>query len=403
MNRLEKARSIKESQKRKINLKLFAILAAMTCLLLFGLFRIIIIRSAACTYVMTDGERYETVRLYPGTVEEACSKAGFRNVEVVTRKDDDGTVYLTLKETFDVSIQTSDGTLTIRTAPCTVGELLEANGIRVGSDDIVTPDIDDWLSDSTQITVARVTFTTETETENIPFSVEVQYDTRLLKGQQEIAQYGEDGEKSIEYRVEEHDGEEVSREVVNEKEVKAPVSCIVKQGTRIAQNKQEEQAAAAASQTTVSNRPLPSSHPETESTGEFSTAGRSQVWSVPAGIQDDTENKIITAGDGSSYEYTAVIDVTATAYHRIEDGGEITASGTVTQYGTIAVDPRVIPLGSRLYVVSDGGDQSWSYGPGLAEDTGGLIKGTKIDLFFMTGDEANDFGIRPAKVYILKD
>ena len=87
MNRLEKARSIKESQKRKINLKLFAILAAMTCLLLFGLFRIIIIRSAACTYVMTDGERYETVRLYPGTVEEACSKAGFRNVEVVTRKD----------------------------------------------------------------------------------------------------------------------------------------------------------------------------------------------------------------------------------------------------------------------------------------------------------------------------
>ena len=368
MNRLEKVRSIKESQKRKINLKLFAILAAMTCLLLFGLFRIIIIRSAACTYVMTDGERYETVRLYPGTVEEACSKAGFRNVEVVTRKDDDGMVYLTLKETFDVSIQTSDGTLTIRTAPCTVGELLEANGIRVGSDDIVTPDIDDWLSDSTQITVAHVTFTTETETENIPFSVEVQYDTRLLKGQQEIVQYGEDGEKSIEYRVEEHDGEEVSREVVNEKEVKAPVSCIVKQGT-----------------------------------GEFSTAGRSQVWSVPAGIQDDTENKIITAGDGSSYEYTAVIDVTATAYHRIEDGGEITASGTMTQYGTIAVDPRVIPLGSRLYVVSDGGDQSWSYGPGLAEDTGGLIKGTKIDLFFMTGDEANDFGIRPAKVYILKD
>lgn len=400
---MEASRSKKKPQKRKIDLKLFAILAAMTCLLLFGLFRIIIIRSAACTYVMTDGERYETVRLYPGTVEEACSKAGFRNVEVVNRKDDDGIVYLTLKETFDVSIQTSDETLTVRTAPCTVGELLEANGISVGSDDLVTPDMDDWLSDSTQITVTRVTYTTETETENIPFSVEVQYDTQLLKGQQEIAQYGENGEKSIEYRVEEHDGEEVSREVIKEEEVKAPVNCIVKQGIRIAQNEQEEQAASAESQTTASNQTLPSSQPQTESTGELSTAGRSQVWSVPAGIQDDTENKIITAGDGSSYEYTAVIDVTATAYHRIEDGGEITASGTVTKYGTIAVDPSVIPLGSRLYVVSDGGDQSWSYGPGLAEDTGGLIKGTKIDLFFMTGDEANDFGIRPAKVYILKD
>ncbi len=400
---MEKARSKKESRKRKIDPKLFAILAAITCLVLYGLFRVIIIRSAACTYVMTDGERYETVRLYPGSVEEACSKAGFRNVEVVNRKDDDGIVYLTLKETFDVSIQTSDETLTIRTAPCTVGELLEANGISVGSDDIVTPDVDDWLSESSQITVTRVSFSTVTETEDVPFSVEVQYDSQLLKGVQEIARYGENGEKSIEYRVEEHDGEEVAREVVKEEEVKPPVNCIVKQGIRIAQNKQEEQATASESTTATSSQTLPSSQPETESSGELSTAGRSQVWSVPAGIDDDTENKIITAGDGSSYEYTAVIDVTATAYHRVEDGGEITASGTVTQYGTIAVDPRVIPLGSRLYVVSDGGDRSWSYGPGLAEDTGGLIKGAKIDLFFMTGDEANDFGIRPAKVYILKD
>ena len=75
---MEKARSKKEPQKRKIDFKLFAIFSAIACLLLFCIFRIIIIRSAACTYVMTDGERYETVRLYPGSVEEACSKAGFR-------------------------------------------------------------------------------------------------------------------------------------------------------------------------------------------------------------------------------------------------------------------------------------------------------------------------------------
>ena len=93
--------------------------------------------------------------------------------------------------------------------------------------------------------------------------------------------------------------------------------------------------------------------------------------------------------------------VPPTAYHRIEDGGLITASGTTTRYGTIAVDPRVIPLGSRVYVVSDGGDQSWSYGPGIAEDTGGLIKENRIDLFFMTDEEAAQFGVRPAKVYIL--
>ena len=235
---MEKARSKKEPQKRKIDLKLLAIFAAIACLLFFCIFRIIIIRSAACTYVMTDGERHETVRLYPGSVEEACRKAGFRNVEVVNRKDDDGIVYLTLKETFDVSVQTSEGALTVRTAPCTVGELLEANGISIGSDDIVTPDVDDWLSDSCEVTVTRVSYSTVTETEDVPFSVEVQYDSQMLKGQQEIALYGENGEKSLEYRVEEHDGEEVSRELVKEEEVKAPINCIVKQGIRIAQNTQ---------------------------------------------------------------------------------------------------------------------------------------------------------------------
>ena len=79
-----------------------------------------------------------------------------------------------------MSIQTSEETLTVRTAPCTVGELLEANGIRVGSNDIVTPDVDDWLSDSSQITVTRVSYETVTETEDIPFSVGVQYDSQML-------------------------------------------------------------------------------------------------------------------------------------------------------------------------------------------------------------------------------
>lgn len=384
-----------------VNWRLAALAGVGGALLLYAILSMMTVYSSACTYVMTDGERYETVKLYPGSIEEACEKAGFQNVEVVSQKEDDGTVYLTLKESFDVSIQTSAQTLTVRTAPCTVGELLEQNGILVGPDDIVTPDEDAWLSDNAQIKVTRVTFQTVTETEAIPFEVEVTYSEQRLKGEQKILTYGEPGEKSISYRVEMHDGEEASREVVEEKEVKKPVNCVVEQGIREPVTTQEKQTVTE-SAPEVSSQPLPSTQVD-NSGQELSTAGRSQVWSVPAGIVDDTENKVITAADGSSFSYSAVFDVTATAYHRIEDGGEITASGTVTDYGTIAVDPTVIPLGSRLYVVSNGGDQSWSYGPGLAEDTGGLIKGAKIDLFFMTGDEANDFGVRPAKVYILTD
>lgn len=395
-------RSKKLSWLQYVNWRMAALAAAGAGLLLYAILNILTVYSSACTYVMTDGERYETVKLYPGSVEEACEKAGFQNVQVVSQKEDDGTIYLTLKEAFDVSICTSTQTITVRTAPCTVGELLEQNGILVGEDDIVTPDVDSWLSDHTEITVTRVTFQQVTETEPIPFSVEVTYSEQRLKGDQKIVTYGEEGEKSISYRVEMHDGEEVAREVVAETEVKQPVNCVVEQGIREPVSTQEIQQVQAASAQTTENKTLPSTQSGSSGSG-LSTAGRSQVWSVPAGIVDDTVNKVITAGDGSSFSYSAVIDVTATAYHRVEDGGEITASGTVTDYGTIAVDPSVIPLGSRLYIVSNGGDQSWSYGPGLAEDTGGLIKGAKIDLFFMTGDEANDFGVRPAKVYILTD
>ena len=395
-------RKKKPSWVQYVNWRVAALAAAGAGLLLYAILNILTVYSSACTYVMTDGERYETVKLYPGSIEEACEKAGFQNVQVVSQKEDDGTVYLTLKEAFDVSICTSAQTITVRTAPCTVGELLEQNGILVGANDIVTPDLDSWLSDHSEITVTRVTFQQVTETEPIPFSVEVTYSEQRLKGDQKIVTYGEEGEKSISYRVEMHDGEEVAREVVAETEVKQPVNCVVEQGIREPVSTQEIQQVQAASAQTTENKPLPSTQ-SGSSSGGLSTAGRSQVWSVPAGIVDDTVNKVITAGDGSSFSYSAVIDVTATAYHRIEDGGEITASGTVTDYGTIAVDPTVIPLGSRLYIVSNGGDQSWSYGPGLAEDTGGLIKGAKIDLFFMTGDEANDFGVRPAKVYILTD
>src|SRR5699024_2317005 len=72
----------------------------------------------------------------------------------------------------------------------------------------------------------------------------------------------------------------------------------------------------------------------------------------------------------------------------------ITASGTKAKVGTVAVDPNVIPLGTRLYV--DG------YGFCVAEDTGGAIKGNRIDLFFNSTSEARNFGRRQVKVYILE-
>ena len=61
---------------------------------------------------------------------------------------------------------------------------------------------------------------------------------------------------------------------------------------------------------------------------------------------------------------------------------------------TIAVDPSVIPLGSRVFIEG--------YGVFIAEDTGGAIKGNKIDIAVSTHERANELGVQYANVYLLK-
>ncbi|HCO18721.1 MAG TPA: hypothetical protein DIT39_03815, partial [Tissierellales bacterium] len=77
----------------------------------------------------------------------------------------------------------------------------------------------------------------------------------------------------------------------------------------------------------------------------------------------------------------------------------ITATGTRARPGTVAVDPRVIPLGTKLYIQSLDGTKD--YGFAIAEDVGGAIKGEKIDLFFNSATDVRYFGRRDVKVYIL--
>ncbi len=77
----------------------------------------------------------------------------------------------------------------------------------------------------------------------------------------------------------------------------------------------------------------------------------------------------------------------------------ITSTGTVaTQGRTIAVDPRVIPYGTVLYFEGHGGN----FGGYIAEDCGGSIKGNRIDLFFDSHDEANEWGIKTRDIYIIE-
>lgn len=91
--------------------------------------------------------------------------------------------------------------------------------------------------------------------------------------------------------------------------------------------------------------------------------------------------------------YSKVMTMESTAYTPNAGGWGITATGTVPKQGTIAVDPRVIPLGTRMYVEG--------YGFGIAEDTGGAIKGNIVDVCLPNRTETRKWGRRQVKVYIL--
>ncbi len=122
---------------------------------------------------------------------------------------------------------------------------------------------------------------------------------------------------------------------------------------------------------------------------------------------DDPVASITTNEDGTGYitlengqivTFNAVRTMKGTAYNCDEPGlGTITASGTTVHWGVVAVDRKVIPLGTKLYIVSN--DGYLVYGFAIAEDTG--VRGDHVDLYMENWDDMINFGVRDCTVYIL--
>ncbi len=106
--------------------------------------------------------------------------------------------------------------------------------------------------------------------------------------------------------------------------------------------------------------------------------------------------------DRGSFLTTKTISMRSTAYTSAsactgknpgDRGYGITASGMKAQYGVVAVDRNVIPLGTKLYIEG--------YGYAVAGDTGGAIKGNKVDLYFDSYSECIRYGVKDVTVYVL--
>jgi 3D (Asp-Asp-Asp) domain-containing protein len=110
-------------------------------------------------------------------------------------------------------------------------------------------------------------------------------------------------------------------------------------------------------------------------------------------VSKDTETFLRRANTEPS-RYRRSLSMVATAYSRFDTGcGSYTARGNLLRKGLVAVDTNVIPLGTRLYILG--------YGYAVADDTGGAIKGHKIDLAFDSHTDAIQFGVQRVTVYIV--
>lgn len=101
---------------------------------------------------------------------------------------------------------------------------------------------------------------------------------------------------------------------------------------------------------------------------------------------------------GAPGNYRKMIQMTSTAYApgAADNGkwGNRTHLGTYVRQGVAAVDPAIIPLGTKLWVEG--------YGEAVAEDTGSAIKGNRIDLAFNNRQDALNYGIKKVNVYVME-
>ncbi len=254
-----------------------------------------------------------------------------------------------------------------RTVGNTVGSALELSELGIVDTDIITPERGTEITDGLVINVVRFGTTEETVESEIPYEAIVEYDDNRYLGDDELKQGGIKGKKTEVFRVTRQDGVELERVLVSSVVDLEPVNEVVIKGT-----KQKEAVVSKKQTMATANK-------------NFEVASKDRTH--PAG-----------------FTYKKAITVNATAYssHPSENGGySKTAYGLIPQYGVVAVDPKVIPLGTKLYVESSDGGASWVYGYCIAGDTGGAIKGHKIDLCFNTKAECKKFGRKTATVYII--
>ena len=346
---------------------------------------------AQTSYIITDGDRVTVHRSYSSDPYEVLTEAGIELEEEDTYETGyaDGMNQITVRRMQMVTVINRGAQSVIGTYGETTGSLLARMGITPGTGDTLSCSSETQTYDGMTIELVHTETRIEEEDTVVPYPVNYYEDPDLEPDAEIVLVAGQNGLTHVKSEVTYRNGKEVSRVIVQEMVQTKPVTQLVIRGVdrtimeQPADPEPAEQAAPAASSGTASG---------SSSSGSSSSGGSRYDGSA------ETSGNVIMTSSGESYTYVDVMTCSATAY-TCEGYVGHTYSGTLARVGAIAVDPTVIPLGTKMYVVSN--DGQYVYGYCVAEDIGGGIKGNKIDLYFDTYAECWDFGVRMCTVYIL--
>ncbi len=245
----------------------------------------------------------------------------------------------------------------------TVADALNMAGVTLSGEDFSEPAVTTLLKKNMAIEVFRVTVEERTENQVIKHETEYSYNDSLYREDKKVLVEGVDGAKAIIYEDRYINGELSSTTVVSENVVSEPTTELIEVGTKVRKNA------------------YPSSIPVGKPISEMAMPSYLQIGS-----------------DGIPTTYSSVINAKATAY--CIPGG-ITSTGKRAQTGYIAVDPKEIPYGTEMYIVS--ADGKYVYGYCIAADTGGFIYSVDwtVDLYMNSEAQCVNWGRRDIIIYVL--
>ena len=252
---------------------------------------------------------------------------------------------LTVDKAFQLTLNVDNKNQQVWTTSTTVADFLKEQNVTLNELDKVEPALTNKVDQEGAITVTRIEKVTDVVEEPIAFDVVTQSDNSIEKGKQKVIDSGKEGKREKHYEVVKEDGKEVSRKLLKTETVEESKDRVVALGTKSVQ--------------TVS------------------------VASVSR--NDDSVKKEFYV---KSTAYTAHCNgcsgTTATGVNlRANPGAKV-----------IAVDPNVIPLGTKVHVEG--------YGYAVAADTGSAIKGNKIDVFLPSKSAAYRWGSKQVKIKVLE-